>query len=175
MKCKVCGYEFDSNREYCPMCGSKIPAETRRKEEEEMSWNPYDFPKPKKLEDIEMHWPSLNPRADGAVSAMKQDATEGFARTPVRETPKPETPMPDPWASVQQDFPKAAQPVPETPSFTAPAPQAAPPQPEPAPQPQPQPAPTVQTPPQQTEPRTAARAHKYYARQHKRSSRSRLR
>ncbi|MBQ2228656.1 MAG: hypothetical protein II427_06010, partial [Firmicutes bacterium] len=149
MKCKVCGYEFDSNREYCPMCGSKIPAETRRKEEEEMSWNTYDFPKPKKLEDIEMHWPSLNPRADGAVSAMKQDATEGFVRTPVRETPKPETPMPDPWASVQQDFPKAAQPVPETPSFTAPAPQAAPPQPEPAPQPQPQPAPTVQTPPPQ--------------------------
>ena len=150
MKCKVCGYEFDSNREYCPMCGSKIPAETRRKEEEEMSWNTYDFPKPKKLEDIEMHWPSLNPRADGAVSAMKQDATEGFIRTPVRETPKPETPMPDPWASVQQDFPKAAQPVPEAPSFTVPAPQAAPPQPEPAPAPQPA-GPQVQTPqPQQT-------------------------
>lgn len=149
MKCKVCGYEFDSNREYCPMCGSKIPAETRRKEEEEMSWNTYDFPKPKKLEDIEMHWPSLNPRADGSVSAMKQDGTEGFVRTKAPEAPKAETPMPDPWAAVQQDFPKAAQPAPEAPSFTAPAAPVHTPQPEPAPAPQPA-APQVQPQPQQT-------------------------
>ena len=55
MKCKVCGYEFDPGRGYCPMCGSKVPEEIRRKEEEEMSWNTYDFPKAKKPEDIEMH------------------------------------------------------------------------------------------------------------------------
>ena len=81
MKCKVCGYEFDPSRSYCPMCGSKVPEETRRREEEEMSWNTYDFPKPKKPEDIEMHWPSMNPAAGSSVSVMKKDATEGFVRT----------------------------------------------------------------------------------------------
>ncbi|MBP5750800.1 MAG: hypothetical protein J6X24_08420, partial [Firmicutes bacterium] len=109
MKCKVCGYEFDSGREYCPMCGSKVPEDMRRKEEEAMSWNTYDFPKPKKPEDIEMHWPSMDP----SVSVMKKDASEGFVRaaSPAKAEPeepkKPEAPMPDPWAALQKDFPKS--------------------------------------------------------------------
>ena len=119
MKCKVCGYEFDSGREYCPMCGSKVPEEIKRKEEEEMSWNTYDFPKPKKPEDIEMHWPSMNARPDGSVSVMKKDASEGFVRAadpaPAKAEPpkKEEAPMPDPWASMRNEFPQpAAQPQP---------------------------------------------------------------
>ena len=97
MKCKVCGYEFDSNRAYCPMCGSKVPEEIRQKAEEEMSWNTYDFPKPKKPEDIEMHWPSMNP-GGASVSGMNRDASEGFVQTKApaqAEAPKKaEEPMP---------------------------------------------------------------------------------
>ena len=156
MKCKVCGYEFGSNREYCPMCGSKVPEEARRIEAEEMSWNTYDFPKPKKPEDIEMHWPGMDTRKDGSVTVMSKDATEGFVRSasPVRteEPPKKEeAPMPDPWASMRSDFPKPSYPETERPqpqmSFTDPAP-AAPPR-QTAPQPA---APQPQAPPQQSAP-----------------------
>ena len=92
MKCKVCGYEFDSGREYCPMCGSKVPEDIRRKEEEAMSWNTYDFPKPKKPEDIEMRWPSMESRTDSAVSVMKKDASEGFFRAASPAKTEPEQP-----------------------------------------------------------------------------------
>ena len=119
MKCKVCGYEFDSGREYCPMCGSKVPEDIRRKEEEAMSWNTYDFPKPKKPEDIEMRWPSMESRTDSAVSVMKKDASEGFFRaaSPAKAEPeqpkKPEAPMPDPWKAVSREFPQPAAPAPQ--------------------------------------------------------------
>ena len=177
MKCKVCGYEFDSGREYCPMCGSKVPEDMRRKEEEAMSWNTYDFPKPKKLEDIEMRWPGMDTRTGSSVSVMKKDASEGFvraaspAKTEPEEPKKPEVPMPDPWAALQKDFPKSVtpqpvqQPMPQMPVWTmppqqsVPAPQA-PVQPQPAPQQaapqtpvQPQPAP--QQPAQSTFPQGA--------------------
>ena len=102
MKCKVCGYEFDSGREYCPMCGSKVPEDMRRKEEEAMSWNTYDFPKPKKLEDIEMRWPGMETQTGSSVSVMKKDATEGFVRAASprrrnrknRRSPKRRCPIP---------------------------------------------------------------------------------
>ena len=119
MKCKVCGYEFDSGREYCPMCGSKVPEDIRRKEEEAMSWNTYDFPKPKKPEDIEMRWPSMESRTDSAVSVMKKDASEGFfraaspAKTEPEQPKKPEAPMPDPWKAVSREFPQPAAPAPQ--------------------------------------------------------------
>ena len=173
MKCKVCGYEFDSGREYCPMCGSKVPEDIRRKEEEAMSWNTYDFPKPKKPEDIEMRWPSMESRTDSAVSVMKKDASEGFFRaaSPAKAEPeqpkKPEAPMPDPWKAVSREFPQPAAPAPQpAPQQTAsafpqgpwqmpqttpqPAPQVAP-QPAVQPQAAPQPAaPAPQPAPQQT-------------------------
>ena len=151
MKCKVCGYEFDGDRAYCPMCGSKIPEETRRREEEEIAWNTYDFPKPRKPEEIEMHWPSMNPGAS-SVSVMKKDATEGFVRSgspaqakeeEAKQKLKAEEPMPSPWASIEKDFPKSVQ----VPKDSEPAPQEPPrpvytqpaaPQPTPAPAPQPQ-------------------------------------
>ena len=87
MKCKVCGYEFDSGREYCPMCGSKVPEDMRRKEEEAMSWNTYDFPKPKKLEDIEMRWPSMDTRTGASVSVMKLDEELKKYLSPAADTP----------------------------------------------------------------------------------------
>ena len=161
MKCKVCGYEFDSGREYCPMCGSKVPEDIRRKEEEAMSWNTYDFPKPKKPEDIEMRWPSMESRTDSAVSVMKKDASEGFFRaaSPAKAEPeqpkKPEAPMPDPWKAVSREFPQPAAPAPQpAPQQTASAfpqgvwqmPQSAP---QPAPQVTPQPAVQPQAAPQQ--------------------------
>ncbi|MBO4881865.1 MAG: hypothetical protein J5555_09285 [Firmicutes bacterium] len=160
MKCKVCGYEFDSGREYCPMCGSKVPEDMRRKEEEAMSWNTYDFPKPKKLEDIEMRWPGMDTRTGSSVSVMKKDASEGFVRAaaPAKAEPeqpkKPEEPMPDPWAALQKDFPKSVtpqpvqpQPMPQMPVWTMPPQQSAPtPQAPVQPQPAPQPSAAPQTP-----------------------------
>ncbi len=149
MKCKVCGYEFDPGRGYCPMCGSKVPEEIRRKEEEEMSWNTYDFPKAKKPEDIEMHWPSMSSRPESSVSVMNKDASEGFVRaaSPAKAEPeqpkKPEAPMPDPWAQVSREFPHVTYPAQEP---AKPAQQPMPPFPsapvfQPAPQPAQQPAP----------------------------------
>lgn len=164
MKCKVCGYEFDSSREFCPMCGSKVPEALRRKEEEEMSWNTYDFPKPKKPEDIEMHWPGMGNGAGSSVSVMKKDASEGFVQSgfPAKEEPKPkkEEPVVSPWAAIEKDFPKSAVPVeePATPEYAVTPPPrqeepAAPswqtPPPAPAPQPQPQTPPTPAAQPSQ--------------------------
>ena len=172
MKCKVCGYEFDPGREYCPMCGSKVPEHVRRKEEEEMSWNTYDFPKAKKLEDIEMHWPSMNPRPEAAVSVMNKDASEGFVRaaSPAKAEPeqpkKPEAPMPDPWAQVSREFPRSSYPAPEGTQPAAPqpmppfpsspvfpsAPQPAAPAPQSKPQPESVPAPAPAPAPQNAQP-----------------------
>jgi hypothetical protein len=112
------------------MCGSKVPAEIKRIEAEEMSWNTYDFPKPRKPEDIEMHWPSMSSRTNGSVSVMSKDATEGFVRS---EAPKPpvkpaEPPKPEPTMFVQPQPQAPVQPQPVQ-------------QPAPAPQPQTPPAP----------------------------------
>ncbi len=143
MKCKVCGYEFDSNRAYCPMCGSKVPETQKRIADEEMSWNTYDFPKPRVPENIEMHWPSMNPGS--SVSVMKKDATEGFirserpAQTPSEPSKAPAQPVPEPAPSVLESLFVSS--VPETqPMSSNPESQAEPQpvQPEPAPQPAPQ-------------------------------------
>ena len=126
MKCKVCGYEFDSDRAFCPMCGSKVSEEARRKFEEEMSWNAYDFPKPKKPEEIEMRWPGMAAAADSSVSVMKNDASEGFVRSdaPARpqpqEAPKQETGLPRNYEAPPQPAPMSqpeASPPPQQPAY----------------------------------------------------------
>jgi len=87
MKCRVCGYEFDPEKTYCPMCGTKVIAEVSRSFDKttEMAWNTKDFPKPKELEDIDMNW------GKGMKSFMTQDASEGFVSI---EKPQFDNPVP---------------------------------------------------------------------------------
>ncbi len=134
MKCRVCGYELAEGRTYCPMCGTKVYAEAKRESAAaDMAWNTKDFPKPKKMEDIEMNWGNMD-------SFMKRDASEGYVNVE-KEPPKKSEFN---WNSRPRkagDF--------EIPSFMQPGytPQPAPqPQytPQPALKPQPQPAPQSQ-------------------------------
>ncbi len=106
MKCKVCGYEFDSDRAYCPMCGSKTEEELRNRTNDEMSWDTYDFPKPKMPKDIEMNWPEMPIPTKEHITVMKKDATEGFVTTAsddIQSEPElPETPSYDYWKESRQ-------------------------------------------------------------------------
>ena len=127
MKCKICGSELAEGSTICSVCGSPVEAAeqpvrkspVRPVEDMDFNWNTFDFPKPKKPEDIEMSWPQFNvhhkidaEEADQQISAamanrrpmtiMRNDAQEGF----VSVEPKP-----------------AAKPVQEPVSFTQPAPQ----------------------------------------------------
>ena len=73
MKCRVCGYETNDSRSYCPMCGTKSDTAEKLRESTaiDMAWNTKDFPKPKKMEDIEMNWGEQ-------PTFMKKDGSEGF-------------------------------------------------------------------------------------------------
>lgn len=73
MKCRVCGYEFNNERAYCPMCGARAKDPSVQITEEEMKWNTRDFPTPQEPRDIPMQWSS-------------PDASEGYFSTPY---PKP--------------------------------------------------------------------------------------
>ena len=118
MKCKVCGSELSEGSLICQVCGSPITTEqprtsrvkepVRHVEDVDFNWNTFDFPKPKKPEDIEMTWPQFNVHhkidADAAdeqiaasmasrrpVSIMRNDAQEGFVFTnaaPARPEPQ---------------------------------------------------------------------------------------
>ena len=72
MKCRVCGYEFNGSTSYCPMCGTKADMAEKPREATaiDMAWNTKDFPKPKKMEDIEMNWGEQ-------PTFMKTDGSEG--------------------------------------------------------------------------------------------------
>lgn len=110
MKCRVCGYELNPNREYCDMCGTKVVeisssgAEETPKSadsESEFSWNVYSFPKPKQPGNISIEWPEydyvdpatgsfVNPdgRIQQAVDKnepvviVNNDVSEGFVAVP---------------------------------------------------------------------------------------------
>jgi len=74
MKCRLCGYELNSDKTYCPMCGTKVKETPKVSSvaNTEIAWNTKDFPKPKQLEDIDMRW-------DGEFdSYMTKDASEGY-------------------------------------------------------------------------------------------------
>lgn len=89
MKCRICGYELEPDVLFCPFCGSKTGTASessrgsmfespdiqkapgqRKAPDEEISWNTYDFPKPRELRDIKMEW--------SGVGMMNDDASEGF-------------------------------------------------------------------------------------------------
>ena len=61
MKCKLCGYEVEPGVVKCPNCGSRVGLSDNAAafSDGEMSWNTRDFPKPKKMSDIEMSWPDI--------------------------------------------------------------------------------------------------------------------
>jgi len=67
MKCKVCGFQFESDRSYCPMCGAR--AKDTDLSPDDIQWNTKDFPKPKDIQDIPMRWSS-------------PDASEGYFTAP---------------------------------------------------------------------------------------------
>lgn len=106
MKCRICGYELDGTTLFCPMCGSKVEAadiaamHTPAKEEE-FSWNTYDFPKPRQMQDIKMEW--------HGSGVMNEDASEGFVQT---EDPKPQPAYSQP-ASFQPSYQSEPAPVSE--------------------------------------------------------------
>ncbi|NMA93153.1 MAG: hypothetical protein GX975_00670 [Clostridiales bacterium] len=115
MKCKVCGYEFNSDRAYCPMCGSKTKEELRSRADEEMSWNTYDFPKPKRPKDIEMSWPDMDIPAREHITVMKKDGTEGFITTASDDIPRerelPKPPSSDYWTGRQTREQRRSEPA----------------------------------------------------------------
>ena len=70
MKCRVCGYEYDDSKLFCPMCGTKAPEIFVPDSDLEMNWNTRDFPRPRTgSEDVPMKW--TNP-----------DVSEGFVSVP---------------------------------------------------------------------------------------------
>jgi hypothetical protein len=145
MKCKVCGYELEPGAQVCRMCGSSVSEvkdpeleamsalmSAKPIEDPEMSWNTYDFPKPKKPVDIVMEWPKFNVRKKdepvpseealkdavarkATVSLMKDDATEGFVTVPASSPePRQEKPEPvkqEPAPKPEPEYRPAAQPV----------------------------------------------------------------
>ena len=149
MKCRVCGYELAEGRTYCPMCGTKVYMETKRESAAtDMAWNTKDFPKPKKMEDIEMNWGNME-------SFMKRDASEGYANVE-KEVPKKSEFN---WNSQPRkagdfEIPSFMQQPSFTPQYTqrpayTPQPHYTPqPQPTPVPTPAPQPIPTPAPAPQ---------------------------
>lgn len=156
MKCRVCGYELAEGRTYCPMCGTKVYTEIRRESAAtDMAWNTKDFPKPKKMEDIEMNWGNME-------SFMKRDASEGYANVEKEVPRKTEFNWnSQPRKAGDFEIPSFMQQPSFTPQYTqrpiyTPQSQYAPqPQPTPAPTPAPQPIPTpapVPTPTPQPQP-----------------------
>ena len=115
MKCKVCGHEFNSDRAYCPMCGSKTKEELRSRADEAMSWNTYDFQKPKRPKDIEMSWPDMDKSSREPITVMKKDGTEGFITTASDDIPieseLPEPPTPDYCTSRQPREQRRSEPT----------------------------------------------------------------
>lgn len=81
MKCRVCGYEMPDDRTYCPMCGTKVYTAVRQESKGaiDMAWNTKDFPKPRKMEDVNMNWDT--------DSFMSKDASEGYVT--VQKKPEP--------------------------------------------------------------------------------------
>ena len=53
MKCRVCGYEYDDSKLFCPMCGTKAPENFVSTPDIEINWNTKEFPKPKKADEQE--------------------------------------------------------------------------------------------------------------------------
>ncbi len=105
MKCKVCGCELDPNKRYCEKCGNFVNA-TKSANDSEFSWNTIDFPKPRKMQDIQMHWPDMNAKPEPTY--MTPDASEGFVHHVVKEKEAPkETP------SVKQETPEAPKAEPQ--------------------------------------------------------------
>ena len=105
MKCKICGYELDSGRSYCPMCGTPVSDEDRAQakieddlmfkafenretqpvkpiaDDADFSWNTKDFPKPKTPRDIKMRWTMRGLEDEDLqepTSVMSEDASEGY-------------------------------------------------------------------------------------------------
>lgn len=66
--------------------------DTMASNENEFSWNTIDFPKPRKLQDIEMDWSGKSKKADAPF--MTPDASEGFVPKAGREIPKEPEPQP---------------------------------------------------------------------------------
>lgn len=63
MYCKMCGTEINSTDLFCKVCGTKIeetesqtPSDFSESKHEEFTWNIYEFPKPRKTEDINFQW-----------------------------------------------------------------------------------------------------------------------
>ncbi len=63
MYCKICGAEINSTDLFCRACGTKIeelsPEGTISSEEpkhEDFTWNIYEFPKPRRTEEIDFQW-----------------------------------------------------------------------------------------------------------------------
>ena len=75
MKCRVCGYEYDDSKLFCPMCGTRAEFAPTSNSDIEINWNTKDFPKPKTtVEDAPMQW--TNP-----------DASEGYVTVPGTREP----------------------------------------------------------------------------------------
>jgi len=67
MYCKICGTEINPTDLFCKVCGTKIEktepqeqpiesAESKHEEHEDFTWNIYEFPKPRKTENIDFQW-----------------------------------------------------------------------------------------------------------------------
>lgn len=101
MKCRVCGNELDPQKSYCDKCGSFV-SEPEKLGGGEFSWNTIDFPKPRKLQDIEMKWDSF----PGASSDnyMSADASEGFVthKETVPAEPQPSRSYEPPQSAAQR-------------------------------------------------------------------------
>lgn len=109
MKCKVCGCELDPNKRYCDKCGNFVN-DAKPAGDGEFSWNTIDFPKPKKMQDIEMNW---NGEKKSDDPYMTPDASEGFVPHAGKSEAAPEkrpAVQPAPQAVAQQQ--PAPQPTP---------------------------------------------------------------
>ncbi|MEA4987672.1 MAG: zinc ribbon domain-containing protein [Anaerovorax sp.] len=64
MYCKMCGTEINSTDLFCKVCGTKIEeaesqttsSDSLESKHEEFTWNIYEFPQPRKTEDINFKW-----------------------------------------------------------------------------------------------------------------------
>lgn len=67
MYCKICGTEINPTDLFCKVCGTKIEktepqeqsiesAESKHEDHEDFTWNIYEFPKPRKTENIDFQW-----------------------------------------------------------------------------------------------------------------------
>lgn len=164
MKCKICGYELDSGRSYCPMCGTPVSEEDKAQakveddlmfkafegrqtqpvrtlaDDADFSWNTKDFPKPKTPRDIKMRWTmrGLEDETQEPTSVMSEDASEGYVVSKIKEAAPAPAPAPAKAEPAPAPKPQPEAVKPAAPKPAQPQPQAArPAAPKPA-QPQPQ-------------------------------------